>query len=227
MSGKSRLDIQKFRSELKKELFYFVGKEDIYKANLKVIKSVLRAVDKIPHVDFHALLASEIKTAIKNIRFAADDAAEFYQLMSKERSRRRRRGGRQLPPTTFMELVVVALEMAKGDKELLHAVRATLTYTSSSEGLEAADESIYRWIKEMTKLQRRARPTLYDVTPKNYGSGTSWSEQIKSKYLTQLHKRYNRPFPRSPLKGLTRSQALEIAMSKWQEKLGTRTSEEF
>lgn len=218
MAAKYRFNVSKWRKKLREELVFQVGREDEFRANLKTIKEIRKILARLPKVDFDFQLSATMEKAVTDINAAADQAAQFASMMSRERVLKRKKGGRQLPSTSFMELVVTALELSKGDKDLRHEVRSTLASRFSST-LRPARESIHHWTKSMTKLQRDALPTFYDVSPKAYDSGTQWADQLKSKYLSQIQKRHDRPTPRSPSRRVSRTQALKTVVEKWRDQL--------
>lgn len=110
----------------------------------------------------------------------------FAEIQLAGRKTKTPRPGKRLPPQEFLELVVIGIELAKGDSTKLHEIRVTLQ-DSNSRSVPPAKESVFSWTKTLPAHERFLFPHTRSVQRLSGAtSNTEWANEIKRDYLQRL-----------------------------------------
>lgn len=132
---------------------------------------------------------SELKELKKSSPKGNTRRAEFLEIMSKGYPVKRKIRGSLPVSQDFMELIVLGLELAKGNKSLLSDIRAILQSVNSRVVPPNKENSVFVWSQ---KFQGRDFKFIAKVKSVGTHPDTSWANKMKNYYLDELNKMYHR-----------------------------------
>ncbi len=153
-------DLEGWTVELKKEFYYMIKDREKYQRtlleinNLSTEKQAKRIYEK-----------------------------EFCEIFLSAFPVNRKIKGSIPPSTSFMEIVVIGIELAKRKKELLAQMRSILQKRNDPLVPPNREHSVYSWSSDYSDVNAK----LMTGTP-SVGSylGTAWANKIKNTYIKEL-----------------------------------------
>lgn len=176
------LSIDKFVKVLKEDFFFNLANHANLAEEKELLESTIVNLKKLAQSEY-----AEIQQTSKIALHALETsyAREFLRAMVRNKTKNRR--GKVVPWESHLSIVVVALELAKGNKKLLHRIRQILQ-TRFDKEIKPSNESIFYWTKALPKDSKKI-PTFLSVTRVNgQKQETHWANEMKRAYLLHLEK---------------------------------------
>lgn len=194
MNKSRNYDFDLWVTKLREDFEFNAFDKENYADRLNVIKKTKTALTQFiatPEITpAHVELA---KTFLESIDNSFEE--QYLNIMAPKQNKPKRRGKKGFW-RVHLELVVFALESARGNKNLLADIRQVL---ESNDPTHASKNSLYWWIKQLTPRQQKSLPIFKSVTTRPHEQPTQWATEMKHEYLNKLvaiSKRNKRPSSR-------------------------------